>query len=166
MIKTPSLSDLQKELLTQTPKRIVEITTRLAKHKKENKELLAYLLFESEDQSAFIHKTTEEIDLQFSDMNKSNLYLAKKTLRKILRLVNKQIKFSGQPETELELRIYYLRKVRESGIAYTKSQVLMNLYTNQVKKIELTLEKLHEDLQFDYASEVEKLRNGVMQYKC
>lgn len=155
--KSPSLSDLQKVLLTQPPKRITEIAIRIAKHKKENKELLNYLLFESDDQSAYIQKVKEEVDRQFDEINKSNIYLAKKSLRKILRIVNKQVRFSGQPPTEIELRIYYCRKMMDSGIPFTKSRVLMNLYSNQINKIELTLSKLHEDLQFDFRKEVEEI---------
>ncbi len=156
-MKPSTLSELQKELMLQSPKRITEITIRLAKHKKEIKELLTYLLFDAEDELAYIRKVKEEIDLQFSEINKSNLYLAKKSLRKILRIVNKQVRFSAQPATEIELRIYYFKKLRDSGIPFQNSQVLMNLYTNQVKKIESTLEKLHEDLQFDYAKELEEI---------
>ena len=90
-------------------------------------------------------------------MNKSNLYLAKKSLRKILRTINKFIRYSGNKQTEAELRIYYCVKLKSSGIEIDNSQVLKNLYGNQIKKIESTLSKLHEDLQFDYRKELEDL---------
>ena len=90
-------------------------------------------------------------------MNKSNLYLAKKSLRKILRTINKFIKYSGNKQTEVELRIFYCNKLKLSGIDIEKSQVLKNLYDNQRKKIESLLAKFHEDLQFDYRKELEAL---------
>ena len=84
-MKTSSLSELQKELQTLPPKRVIEVCIRLAKHKKENKELLDYLLFEENNEEGFIQNVKVETAAQFLEMNKSNLYLAKKTLRKIDR---------------------------------------------------------------------------------
>jgi hypothetical protein len=159
-MKASTLSDLQKELSTLPPKRVIEIATRLAKHKKENKELLTYLLFEAGNEEGYISGIKEETDQQFSEINKSNLYLSKKTLRKILRSINKYIKFSGDKTTEVELRLYYCKKLRESGIKFQNSQVLLNLYNNQVIKIESALSKLHEDVQFDYRKEVEEAQKG------
>lgn len=156
-MKAASLNELQKELSTLPTKRILEICARLIKHKKENKELLTYLLFEAGDEESYKKSIKEEVDEQFRDMNKSNLYLAKKSLRKILRTINKFIKYSGSKQTELELRIYYCVKLKASGIAIEKSQVLINLYDNQLRKIEGALSKLHEDLQFDYKRELEEL---------
>ncbi len=99
----------------------------------------------------------EEVDEQFGNMNKSNLYLAKKSLRKILRTINKFIRYSGNKQTDVEIRIYYCVKLKLSGIEIAKSQVLTNLFTNQIKKIESELSKFHEDLQFDYRKELEEL---------
>jgi hypothetical protein len=156
-MKASSLNELQKELATLPPKRVIEVCVRVIKHKKENKELLSYLLFESADEEAFVSSVKKEIDNQFEDMNQSNLYLAKKTIRKILRMINKNIKFSGIKQTEVDLRIYYCKKLKDSGLKITKSLVLENLYNNQLKKIELAMSKLHEDLQFDFLKEVESL---------
>ena len=156
-MRTSSLNELQKELTTLSSKQILEICSRLIKHKKENKELLTYLLFEAHDEERYKKSIKEEVDEQFSSMNKSNLYLAKKSLRKILRTINKFIRYSGNKQTEAELRIYYCVKLKSSGIEIDNSQVLKNLYGNQIKKIESTLSKLHEDLQFDYRKELEDL---------
>ena len=150
-MKAASLSELQKELLTLPPKRVVEVCIRLAKHKKESKELLTYLLFESGDEERFIESIKTETDDQFSQINKSNLYLAKKSLRKILRINNKFIRFSGIPKTEIELRVYFCKKIIESGIDVDRNKVLTNLYEGQLKKIKIAFSKLHEDIQIDYA---------------
>ncbi len=152
-----TVNELQKELATLPTKRLLELCTRLAKYKKENKELLTYLLFESHDEDSFITKTKEETDAQFEDMNKSNLYLAKKSLRKILRLINKNIKYSGKKQTEVELRIHYCKKLKDSGIRYGSSPVLLNLYNNQITKINSALSTLHEDIQLDFQNELVKL---------
>lgn len=156
-MKAASLSELQKELTTLEPKRVLELCVRLMKYKKENKELITYLLFEAHDEENFIKIIKEETDRQFSEMNRSNLYVAKKSIRKILRMLNKFIRYSGLKETELELRIYYCTKLKESGIPVQKSKVLFNLYNNQLNKIKTTLSKLHEDLQYEYESRLAEL---------
>ncbi len=156
-MQASTLNELQKELITLPSKQLVELCIRLAKYKKDNKELLTYLLFEANDEEAFISSIKTEVDEQFIAINSSNLYLAKKSIRKILRMINKFVRYSQIKQTDLELRIYYCRKLKESGIAIEKSPVLMNLYNNQLKKIEATLSKLHEDLQYDYKKELESL---------
>jgi len=156
-MKAASLNELQKELTTLEPKRVLELCARLMKYKKENKELLTYLLFEAHDEENFVKIIKEETDRQFSEMNKGNLYLAKKSIRKILRMLNKFIRYSGVKETELELRIYYCIKLKQSRIPIDKSKVLSNLYNNQLNKIKTTLSKLHEDLQYEYVSRLNEL---------
>lgn len=156
-MESASLSEIKKELLTLTPKQLLEICTRLAKYKKENKELLHYLLFESANQQIFIDSVKAEIDDQFKNLNSSSFYLAKKTVRKVLKTTNKYIKFAGVKETEIELRIYFCLKLRKSGLRLGSSRVLLNLYQNQVNRIRTVLAMLHEDLQYDYQQILEAL---------
>lgn len=130
---------------------------RLAKFKKDNKELLTYLLFEAHDEHGYVESVKREVTEQFESISNLNTYYLKKSLRRILKIVNKQIRYSGLPETELELRIHFCRQIKEADMAITKSTVLMNLYEQQLKKIHQALEKLHEDLQFDYQAQVEGL---------
>lgn len=156
-MKTASLSDLKKELQTLSPARLVELGTRLAKYKKENKELLSYLLFEAHDEEAFIGNVKAEVELQFAEMNATNIYYAKKSIRKILRMVNKYIKYSGIPQTGVELLIHFCGELKASGVPLRQSNALLNLYENQLKKISKSLSGLHEDLQYDYQKELDKL---------
>ena len=156
-MKTSSSSEIKKELLASDKNRIVELCLKLAKYKKENKELLSYLLFEADDEKKYIAGCKSEIDELFAAMNTSTMYLIRKSVRKILKLTNKYIKYSGLLQTELELRIYFCLRFKESGIQLHKSESLVNLYSNQVAKINTTLNKLHEDLQFDYAKEIQEL---------
>ena len=156
-METASLSELKNELKTLTPKQLQEICIRLVKHKKENKELLHYLLFESANQQIFIENVKAEIAEQFKNLNKSSFYLAKKTVRKVLKTTNKYIKFSGVKETEIELRIYFSIKLRKSGLRLSSSRVLLNLYRNQIKRIQTVLAMLHEDLQYDYEEKISLL---------
>jgi membrane-anchored protein YejM (alkaline phosphatase superfamily) len=156
MMKAASLNDIKKELNSLDQDVIQSLCMRLAKYKKENKELLTYLLFEAHDEASFVSSVKEEIHELFQDLP-SNTYYLKKTLRKILRHVNKQIKYSGIKETELELRVSFCLHVKEAKIPLQSSAVLFNLYQQQVKKITATLDKLPEDLQADYQREIDLL---------
>ena len=93
---------------------IVDVCLRLIKYKKENKELLTYLLFEAQDEASYIKGIKEDIDEQFKELNTSNLYVTKKGLQKIVRTTSKYIKYSGIRQTEIELLLYF------SYIAVTK----------------------------------------------
>ena len=156
-MKAASINELQKELNTLEPKRILELCVRLAKYKKDNKELLSYLLFEAHDEKTYIKNIKEQLDEEFLGINRNTSYLTKKSLRKILRGVNKFIKYSGSKQTEIELRIYFCTKVKAARIPLDTSVVLSNLYNREIEKIKTTLSKLHEDLQYDYKQELENL---------
>jgi membrane-anchored protein YejM (alkaline phosphatase superfamily) len=152
-----SLSTIKKELKNLPPEELQNIIARLAKYKKENKELLSYLLFDAYNEQAFIKSVKEEIDIQFSSLNRSSFYLAKKTIRKVLKTTNKHIRFSGIKETEIQLAIYFCQKLKSSNLNYKSSRVIFNMYINQIKRINKVLSMLHEDIQFDYREEVENL---------
>ncbi|WP_235893415.1 hypothetical protein [Litoribacter populi] len=128
----------------------------MAKLKKDNKELLSYLLFEAENEFHYIEGIKRELDSEFDSLN-PGIYYAKKGLRKILRNLKKQIKYSGKKETEVELLIYFCKKMKTSSIRFSSSTVLQNLYNNQIKSIEKAISKLHEDLQFDFKGMMEEL---------
>lgn len=154
-MNTASLNEIKKEIQTLDPEVVAGLCMRLAKYKKENKELLNYLLFEAHNEQAYITSVKEIIDEFFNDVPAPNLYLTKKTLRKILRFVNKQIKYSGIVQTEIELRVYFCKKTKEAQVPLTGGTVLFNLYQQQLKKIYTCLDKLPEDLQADYQREIE-----------
>jgi hypothetical protein len=156
-MKAASLSELKQELQTLPQKELVELCLRLAKFKKENKELLTFLLFEAGNLQSYIESVKMEIDDQFSVMNKSNIYFAKKHVRKILRLINRYIKYAASKEAEVQLLIYYCTALKHSGIAIRKSSALINLFERQIKKINAAMELLHEDLQYEYKKDLEDL---------
>ncbi len=156
-MKAASISEIKNELGNLAPARLAELCLQLAKYKKDNKELLSYLLFEENDQAAYIENVKKEIDNQFEEVNTSHLYFAKKTLRKILRITGKHIRYTGSKQAEAALLIYFCRKLKDSGIAFKTSTVLMNLYQSQLKKINAAIAGFHEDLQYDYLKEIKDL---------
>jgi hypothetical protein len=149
-MKSNSLAQLKKELQTLPPAQLLDTVLRLGKFKKENKELLHYLLFEEADEENYIKNIKEEVSLDFNAINYSNVYYAKKSIRKILRSINKYIKYSGKPQTSIELLLHFIEEFQGMPIAVEKSLALANLYDAQIKKINKEISKLHEDLQYDY----------------
>lgn len=156
-MKAATLNELKKELASLDADVVQALCMRLAKYKKENKELLTYLLFEAHNEDAYIDQVKEEVDDLFATLSHDNVYFLKKSLRKVLRIVNKQIKYFGKPETEITLRIYFCQKVKSAKVPLTKSTVLNNLYQQQLNKIQSVLAKLPEDLQYDYHQDIGKL---------
>jgi hypothetical protein len=154
---TASVNDIRKELVTWDSKSLQGLCLRLARYKKENKELLNYLLFEAEDEAGYIQGVKAEMDELFKELANKNLYLAKKVLRKILRYANRQIKYSGLPQTDLEVRIYFCEKMLAQKLPLTTGTVLYNLYQQQLKKIDTVLAKLPEDEQGDYTRSIKKI---------
>ena len=153
-MKASSLNELKLELQELPPKRVLEIALRLGRFKKENKELLSYLLFEAQDEQGYIKNVKEEIEELFATINLTQLYFAKKTIRKILRVINKHSRYSGNKQTDLELRIFFCRQLKDSGIPFRQNAVLSNMFDGQLKKIHAALSTLHEDLQHDYRKEI------------
>ena len=94
---------------------------------------------------------------QFSEINTSHLYFAKKSLRKILRFANKHIKYTGLKQAEATLLIFFCTQLKLSGIPLQKSTALTGLYNQQVKKIKTAVASLHEDLQHDFKKEIAEL---------
>jgi hypothetical protein len=156
-MRSATINELKQELLNMPAAELTELCLRLAKFKKENKELLTYLIFEAHNEPGFIQSIKKEVDEQFAEINQSNLYYVKKTLRKILRNINKHLRYTGSAQVTVELLIYFCRLIRESGIPIQKNPVITNLYKGQVQKINKTLLSMHEDLQYDYAKEVADL---------
>ena len=156
-MKAATINEIKQELNALAPAKLLELCLRLAKYKKENKELLTYLLFEAHDEAAFIETVKQDMEEQFSAINHTNLYFAKKSLRKILRTTAKYIRHTGSKQAEVELLLHFCRTLSNSPIPIYKNTVLNNLYQFQLKKIAKVIDTLHEDLQYDYLKELEKL---------
>jgi hypothetical protein len=156
-MQNTSLSEIKKELQLLNKSELSELCIKLAKYKKDNKEFLHYLLFNSINEDAFIHSVKNEITFLFSEIKNVNSYPAKKSIRKILRITNKYIKYSGKPATQVQLLLFYCHELKQTKIRFYDNVTIANLYNNQIKKVKNTLAKMHEDFQFDYQSEIEEL---------
>lgn len=156
-MKAVTVRELKTELKDRPHEELLEICLRLSKFKKENKELLTYILFESPDENGYISSVKEEIDDQFEQINTKTFYFMKKSIRKILRDTKKYIRYSKKTETEIELRLYFCEKLKELKPSIRKSTVLTNLYFRELEGVAKKVKTLHEDLQYDYEYQLEEL---------
>ncbi len=156
-MKAVPITRIKKELQHLSQEELVEIVLRVGKYKVENKEFLTYLLFEASDEDGYIDVVKEYINEQFECINQQNYYFIKKSVRKILRTIKKYVKFSKKPETEAALIIHFCRKLKKMEPSYINNTVLTNMFDRQLGLAEKTIEKMHEDLQYDYKLEIEEL---------
>ncbi len=157
-MKAATIAQLKKELQFKSQDDIVQLCLRLARFKKENKELLTYLLFESDSEAGYIETVKQEVDEMFADINVNSYFYIKKSVRKILRTIKKYIRYSGNKETEVELLLYFCEKLKNLKPSIHRNTTLLNLYTRQLDYIAKKLPLLHEDLQYDFSVALEKLR--------
>ena len=158
-MKAATLSEIRKELKYKTEEELLTYCLSLSRFKKENKELLTYLLFEASDEEGYIQSVKNEIDLQFSEINNQNYYWMKKTIRKVLRMTRKYIRYSKKKSTEVELLIYFCHMMLSLTPSILKNTTLSNLYERLVISIRKIIDKLEEDLQHDYNLQLEEMLN-------
>lgn len=162
-MKSVTIKELKDELANYSPNDLRELCLRLARYKKENKELLTYLLFESADESLYIENIKKEIDCEFAAINRKSYFLVKKSVRKILRTIRKYSKYSKKKETEVELLIYFCSILRKFNPSIFYNSGLLNFYNRQIESIRQKILLLHADLQFDFGSELDALREPFIQ---
>ncbi|WP_036381489.1 hypothetical protein [Muricauda sp. MAR_2010_75] len=157
-MKAATVAQLKKELQFKSQEEVMQLCLRLARFKKENKELLTYLLFESDSEEGYIETVKEEIDEMFGDININSYFYIKKSVRKILRTIKKYIRYSGNKATEVELLLYFCEKLKSFRPSIQRNTTLKNLYHRQLGFIEKKIPALHADLQHDYSIILEELR--------
>lgn len=156
-MKTATVKELKTELTDRSHQELIELCLRLSRFKKENKELLTYLLFESTHEEEYIISIHREIDEQFEMINTTSYYYIKKSIRKILRTIKKYIRYSKNKETEIELLLYFCKKLKNFTPSIQNNTVLKNIYHRETSAIKNKITVLHEDLQYDYTLELQKL---------
>ena len=160
-MKAVTVKEIKTELSHRSHDDLLKLCLQLSKFKKENKELLTYLLFESENEDSFIKSVKLEIDEQFEFINTKTYYFIKKSVRKILRIIKKYIRYSKQTETEITLLLYFCEKLKNFKPNIQKNTVLLNIYKRELANAKKKTLMLHEDLQYDYGLEIETLASSL-----
>lgn len=152
-MKAATISQLKKELVKLDQDELLDVCVRLAKFKVESKELLTYLLMRADDEIGYANDLCNEIDQLLDTPGR----IHKKTLRKVVRWMDKSLRFSGNKETELQVRIHFCRRIKQKRISFGTCRVSANMYATQLKKIDKVIDKVHPDLQFDYTRQLSGL---------
>jgi len=134
-MKAVSIKIIKDELQHQNSKELMELCLKLARFKKENKELLTYLLFESSDEEQFISTIKEDMDLLFNEINTKSYFYIRKSVRKILTGTKKYIRYSKKKETEVELLLYFCSKLKSFKPTIKKSPRIQNILFTQIKHL-------------------------------
>jgi hypothetical protein len=158
-VKAASLKELKLELSSRSQGELLELCLHLSKFKKENKELLTYLLYEASNEPVYVESVKREVEQLFKQVNKQNYYFIKKSVRKILRFVKKHIQYSKKKESEVELLLCFCCELKKMSPSMDGNTALTNIYNRQIEAIKKTIHSLHEDLQFDYERELDKMVN-------
>lgn len=156
-MKAVSVVTIRKELKHKSSEELAELCLRLSRFKKENKELLTYLLFEADSEAGYIETVKAEIDEQFELINTDSFFYIKKSVRKILRNTKKYIRYSLNKETEVELLLYFCKKLKAIKPSISRNTTLTNIYQRNIEAITKKVLALHEDLQYDYTLELEEM---------
>lgn len=155
-ITTYGLQQIKKELQHLSQEQLAELCLRLVRYKKENKELLAYQLFEAHHEQDFVESVKAEAGFMFSQLPAQSYFTAK-GLRKILKMLTKYTKFIGSKPAEVELLLDFCQNYLQYVIKQTSYKPIRMIFTRQIDKLRATIGKLHEDLQFDYSQDYNKL---------
>lgn len=149
MLKAASIAELKAELQTLPQEELVAICLRLARFKRDNKELMGYLLFEAHQPDIYAEQVKQMMTDEFASVNTANIWFAKKSIRKILRLANKYAKYAGSKELEVQLHIHFLLQLKQLPGHITSAPIMDKLSRSEEQKIRKLIRGLHEDLQYD-----------------
>lgn len=149
-MKASTIKQIKDELKHQDPNQLMELCLKLARFKKDNKEMLTYLLFEAENEASYIESVKTEISEQFRLMNAKNYYFKKKSIRKILSNTKKFIRYSKKKESEIEILLHFCAEMKGMRPSVIRQLAMNNLYYRQIDMIKKAISTLHEDLQYDY----------------
>jgi len=156
-LKAVTLKQLKDELSHKSANELKELCIHLSKFKKENKELLTYLMFESHDEEQYIQSVKDQMDVFFTEINTKSFFYVRKSVRKVLTLTKKFIRYSKKKETEVALLLYFCHKLKNFKPSINRSTRLTNTFDRQIILVKKAISTLHEDLQYDYQLELNDL---------
>ena len=156
-MKAVTLKQLKDELSHKSANELKELCIHLSKFKKENKELLTYLMFESHDEEQYIQSVKDQMDVFFTEINTKSFFYIRKSVRKVLTLTKKFIRYSKKKETEVALLLYFCHKLKNFKPSINRSTRLTNTFDRQIILVKKAISTLHEDLQYDYQLELNDL---------
>lgn len=152
-----TIDTIKAELKQLPPKQVLDLLLRLARFKKENKELLTYILFESTNESEYVEQVKREIAEEMGELDGLPGYQYKKQFRKIQRKINKPIKYMGSKAATAELYLHMVRLI--SG--KRKTNYLVPFLDKTVQQYMAKIEKLLPGIEDDLAADLRRQMKQV-----
>ena len=149
-MKPATITELKKELKYRSQEQLIEYCLAMARFKLESKELLTYLVFESENETVYIESVKGYILIAFQEITATNFHYIKKSVRKILRQTKRFIRYSKKKETEAELLIYFCKELGKMRPSYKQNTVLTNTYNKQLGLAQKAIANLRECVVFQH----------------
>ena len=156
-MKAESISTIRKEVQSLDRDEILAILIKIIRYSTINKELASYLLYYAQFDDLFVSEVNKEIADSFSEIETRSAYIAKKSIRKTVRILNKYVRFSNSKKVEIEIRLFFCRQFLHGYFHKLHDDPLLNIYLREVEKIKKVIGALHEDLQSDYMIEIDQL---------
>lgn len=152
-----SLKVIRDELALLNNKELVGIISSLIRFRKENKELITYLLFDSKDEAGFIKSIKAETEFAMEPVTRYNVRPYLKLIRKTLKNIRKAIKISGKNETAVQLLMHFCTVIKQKNLPVTRFKGLNLVWDRCIHDITKNILTLHEDLRYDYTQELNAL---------
>jgi DNA repair protein RadC len=148
-----TIDTIKTELKQLPPREVLDLLLRLARFKKENKELLTYILFES----ANVEQVKKEIAGEMLEIDGLPAYQYKKQFRKIQRKINKPIKYIGNKSATAELYLHMVRMISEKKKTISLATFLDKILQQYIIKIEKLLPGIEDDLAADMRKQLKQI---------
>lgn len=161
---SPKLAELKKELNFHEAHELKDLCLRIAKYKTENKELLHYLLFYQDKKDEYIALIKDLIKEEFDDLHPS-IYYVSKQLRKLIRILNKHIRYMADKPAEVEVALSFSSAFISHPIVKSNYKALDLLLFRQLKRVKKIIPKLQEDLAFDYQQQFDEVISDLKKKK-
>jgi|TARA_R110000737_G_scaffold202403_1_gene221594 hypothetical protein len=162
-MKASSLKDIKADLKNSSKDELLELTLRLIRFKKDNKELITYLLYESDNDDLFIESCKSDMNESFAQINRSSFFFIRKAIRKILSLTKKNIRYAQKKNIEIELLLHFCKLLTEFRPKISRNKVLMNTLETQTRMLRKSISTMNEDLQHDYTVLLEEILEGFQE---
>lgn len=159
-----SLKNIKDELKQFSQEELLEFTARIIRSKKENKELAAYILFEQDREDEYAQKLIDHLNAELEDINYSRPFIAKKSIRRVNRLSNRYLKYSGNTETALKVTIFLAEKVTAKSRQHRLMRHTEKIIEQYLTKYNKLLSGMHEDLQYDYQNVLNDFKKNTQNF--
>lgn len=161
MIKPASLKTIKQELSLLPNQEVIQILLKLVRHRKENKELVSFILFDSKDEASYIRQMKLDMDESMKPVTLSNYATSLKYIRRVLRNTKKIARYSTHNEMEVELLMHFCSILKSKNLPVKEVKGLSKMWDRCIQCILKAISTLHEDLKYDYQTELDTLLRDI-----